>query len=157
MIKRKADVDNNAAFEASCQDNDIALARKGVNVTPVSYIDLQGQERVIESQNLQKEVLNTNFSVGDIIKVYSKIRENNREQLQVFRGVVVERHGDSSKETFTVRRFSDGMHTDATFYLSSHYVEKIEIVRKRRMRRERLNYLKERVGKEKSIKKSTNA
>ena len=92
------------------------------------------------------------FHVGDTVKVYGKIKEGNRERVQVFEGVVLKRQGGSSRETFTVRKSSNGVGVEKTWPLHSPNVEKIEIVRYGKVRRAKLNYLRERVGKAAKVK-----
>ena len=81
------------------------------------------------------------FHVGDTVKVYGKIKEGNRERVQVFEGTVLKRQGGGARETFTVRKFSNGIG-----------VEKIEVVRRGKVRRAKLNYLRDRVGKKAKVK-----
>ena len=92
------------------------------------------------------------FHVGDTVKVYGKIKEGNRERVQVFEGVVLKRQGGSSRETFTVRKSSNGVGVEKTGPLHSPNVEKIEIVRYGKVRRAKLNYLRDRVGKAAKVK-----
>ena len=93
----------------------------------------------IEAEQLKAAV--DEFEVGDTVKVYGKIKEGNRERIQVFEGVVLKRQGGSNRETFTVRKTSGGIG-----------VEKIEVVRKGKVRRAKLNYLRDRVGKKAKVK-----
>lgn len=92
------------------------------------------------------------FSVGDTVKVYAKIKEGNRERVQVFEGVVLKRQGGSSRETFTVRKNSNGIGVEKTWPLHSPSVEKVEVVRYGKVRRAKLNYLRGRVGKAAKVK-----
>ena len=92
------------------------------------------------------------FHVGDTVKVYGKIKEGNRERVQVFEGVVLKRQGGGARETFTVRKTSNGVGVEKTWPLHSPNVEKIEIVRYGKVRRAKLNYLRERVGKAAKVK-----
>ena len=92
------------------------------------------------------------FHVGDTVKVYGKIKEGNRERVQVFEGVVLKRQGGSSRETFTVRKTSNGVGVEKTWPLHSPNVEKIEVVRFGKVRRAKLNYLRDRVGKAAKVK-----
>ncbi len=92
------------------------------------------------------------FRVGDTVKVYGKIKEGNRERIQVFEGVVIKRQGGSSRETFTVRKLSNGIGVEKTWPLHSPNVEKVEIVRRGKVRRAKLNYLRGRVGKAAKVK-----
>lgn len=92
------------------------------------------------------------FHVGDTVKVYGKIKEGNRERIQVFEGVVLKRQGGGARETFTVRKSSNGVGVEKTWPLHSPNVEKIEVVRFGKVRRAKLNYLRERVGKAAKVK-----
>ena len=92
------------------------------------------------------------FHVGDTVKVYGKIKEGNRERIQVFEGVVLKRQGGGARETFTVRKSSNGVGVEKTWPLHSPNVEKIEVVRYGKVRRAKLNYLRERVGKAAKVK-----
>ena len=104
----------------------------------------------IEAEQLKAEV--PNFSVGDTVKVYAKIKEGNRERVQVFEGTVLKRQGGSNRETFTVRKNSNGIGVEKTWPLHSPNVEKIEVVRYGKVRRAKLNYLRGRVGKAAKVK-----
>ena len=97
-----------------------------------------------------KEV--TEFNVGDTIKVYAKIKEGNRERVQAFEGTVLKKQGGSCRETFTVRKTSNGVGVEKTWPLHSPNVEKIEVVRRGKVRRAKLNYLRDRVGKKAKVK-----
>jgi large subunit ribosomal protein L19 len=92
------------------------------------------------------------FQVGDTVRVHNKIREGNRERIQIFEGVVLKKQGGSNRQTFTVRKISGGIGVEKTWPLHSPNVEKIEIVRQGKVRRAKLNYLRERVGKKAKIK-----
>ena len=92
------------------------------------------------------------FRVGDTVKVYAIIKEGNRERIQVFEGVVLKRQGGSSRETFTVRKTSNGIGVEKTWPLHSPNVEKIEVVRHGKVRRAKLNYLRQRSGKSAKVK-----
>lgn len=103
----------------------------------------------IEAAQL-KEV--TEFNVGDTIKVYAKIKEGNRERVQAFEGTVLKKQGGSSRETFTVRKNSNGVGVEKTWPLHSPTIEKIEVIRRGKVRRAKLNYLRDRVGKKAKVK-----
>ena len=92
------------------------------------------------------------FSVGDTVKVYAKVKEGNRERTQVFEGVVLKKQGGSTRETFTVRKTSNGVGVEKTWPLHSPIVEKVEVVRLGKVRRAKLNYLRDRVGKAAKVK-----
>ena len=92
------------------------------------------------------------FRVGDTVRVSAKIKEGNRERIQVFEGVVIKRQGGSNRETFTVRKSSNGVGVEKTWPLHSPFVEKIEVVRKGKVRRAKLFYLRDRVCKKAKVK-----
>lgn len=104
----------------------------------------------IEDAQLKKEI--ADFRVGDTIKVYAKIKEGNRERVQVFEGTVIKRQNGGARETFTVRKFSNGIGVEKSWPLHSPNVEKIEVVRLGKVRRAKLYYLRERVGKAAKVK-----
>ena len=106
----------------------------------------------IENEAL-KEV--NEFNVGDTVKVYGKIKEGNRERIQVFEGTVLKRQGTGARETFTVRKFSNGVGVEKTWPVYSPLVEKVEVVRKGKVRRAKLNYLRSRVGKAAKVKEAS--
>ena len=92
------------------------------------------------------------FEVGDTIKVHNLIREGSRERIQIFEGTVIARHGGGISETFTVRRVAYGCGVEKTFPLHSPHVAKVEIVRLGKVRRSKLYYLRDRVGKAAKVK-----
>ena len=92
------------------------------------------------------------MEIGDTVKVYGKIKEGNRERIQVFEGVVLKRQGGSNRETFTVRKTSNGVGVEKTWPVHSPNVEKIEVVRHGKVRRAKLNYLRDRVGRKAKVK-----
>lgn len=104
----------------------------------------------IEAAELKAEV--AEFNVGDTVKVYNKIKEGNKERTQVYEGVVIKRQGGSNRETFTVRKISNGVGVEKTWPLHSPNVEKIEVVRRGKVRRAKLYYLRDRVGKAARVK-----
>ena len=104
----------------------------------------------IEAAQLKAEV--PQFNVGDTVKVYGKIKEGNRERIQIFEGTVMKVQGGSNRATFTVRKSSNGVGVEKTWPLHSPNVEKVEVVRKCKVRRAKLNYLKGRVGKKEKVK-----
>ena len=104
----------------------------------------------IEAAQLKESI--TEFHVGDTVKVHARIKEGNRERVQVFEGTVLKRQGGSSRETFTVRKNSNGIGVEKTWPLHSPTIEKIEVVRYGKARRAKLNYLRERVGKAAKVK-----
>ena len=92
------------------------------------------------------------FGVGDTVKVYIKIKEGNRERVQVFEGFVLKKQNGGISETFTVRRIASGVGVEKTFPLHSPKIEKIEVVRQGAIRRAKLNYMRQRTGKAAKIK-----
>ena len=92
------------------------------------------------------------FSVGDTVRVSIKVREGNKERIQVFEGFVLKRQNGGISESFTVRKISSGVGVEKTFPLHSPRIEKIELVRKGDVRRAKLNYMRERTGKAARIK-----
>ncbi len=92
------------------------------------------------------------FRVGDTIRVHAKIKEGNRERVQVFEGTVLKKQGGGVRETFTVRKTSNGVGVEKTWPLHTPTIEKIEVVRKGKVRRAKLNYLRDRVGKAAKVK-----
>jgi len=106
--------------------------------------------QAIESEQLRKDI--PDFKVGDTVKVWVKIVEGTRERLQAFEGTVMARRNGSTRETFTVRRLSYGVGVERTFPVHSPKLDRIEIVRRGRVRRAKLYYLRNRVGKSAKIK-----
>ena len=104
----------------------------------------------IEAEQLRAE--SYEFSVGDTVRVHAKIKEGNRERIQIFEGTVLKRQGGSNRETFTVRKTSNGVGVEKTWPLHSPFVEKIEVVRRGKVRRAKLFYLRDRVGKAAKVK-----
>ena len=104
----------------------------------------------IEEAQLKSDI--TPFSVGDTIKVYAKVKEGNRERTQVFEGTVIKRQNGSNRETFTVRKSSNGIGVEKTWPLHSPIVEKVEVTRRGKVRRAKLYYLRDRVGKKAKVK-----
>ena len=104
----------------------------------------------IEAEQLKADA--PQFSVGDTVKVFGKIKEGNRERIQVFEGTVIKKQGGSNRETFTVRKLSNGVGVEKTWPLHSPNVEKVEVVRKGKVRRAKLYYLRDRVGKKAKVR-----
>ena len=92
------------------------------------------------------------FNVGDTLKVYIKIKEGNKERIQMFEGFVLKIQNGGLSRTFTVRKISSGVGVEKTFPIHSPVIEKIEVVRKGSVRRAKLNYMRERTGKSAKIK-----
>lgn len=104
----------------------------------------------IEVAQLKESV--PEFHVGDTVRVHGKIKEGNRERIQIFEGVVLKRQGGGNRETFTVRKTSGGIGVEKTWPLHSPNVEDIEVVRRGKVRRAKLNYLRERSGKSAKVR-----
>ena len=107
----------------------------------------------IESAQLKAEV--PEFRVGDTVRVHALIKEGNRERIQIFEGTVLKRQGGSTRETFTVRKSSNGVGVEKTWPLHSPHVVKVEVIRQGKVRRAKLNYLRDRVGKAAKVKELT--
>ena len=106
-------------------------------------------------KSIEKAQLRTDrpdFNVGDTLRVFVKVVEGNRERLQAFEGTVIARRNGSCRETFTVRRVSYGIGVERTFPLHSPRVDHIEIIRRGKVRRAKLYYLRDRVGKGAKVK-----
>lgn len=104
----------------------------------------------IEDAQLKPEV--DSFRVGDTVRVSAKVVEGSRERIQVFEGTVIKRQNGSNRETFTVRKSSNGIGVEKTWPLHSPIVEKIEVTRRGKVRRAKLYYLRDRVGKKAKVK-----
>lgn len=106
----------------------------------------------IEDAQLKSDI--PAFRPGDTVRVHGKIKEGNRERIQVFEGVVLKRQGGGNRETFTVRKTSNGIGVEKTWPLHSPNVEKIEVVRYGKVRRAKLTYLRKRSGKSAKVKEA---
>ena len=106
--------------------------------------------RNIEAAQLKAEV--PEFRTGDTVRVHALIKEGNRERIQIFEGTVLKRQGGSTRETFTVRKSSNGVGVEKTWPLHSPHVVKVEVIRQGKVRRAKLNYLRDRVGKAAKVK-----
>ena len=104
----------------------------------------------IEAAELKASV--DDFGVGDTVRVYGKIKEGNRERIQVFEGTVLKRQGGSNRETFTVRKTSNGVGVEKTWPMNSPFVAKVEVIRLGKVRRAKLTYLRDRIGKAAKVK-----
>ena len=104
----------------------------------------------IESAQLKAEV--PEFRVGDTVRVHTLIKEGNCERIQIFEGTVLKRQGGSTRETFTVRKNSNGVGVEKTWPIHSPHVVKVEVIRQGKVRRAKLNYLRDRVGKAAKVK-----
>ena len=106
--------------------------------------------KVLSEQQLKSDL--PALKIGDTVKVHAKIKEGNRERIQVFQGDVIRRQGASVRETFTVRKISFSIGVERTFPVHSPKIEKIEVTRKGDVRRAKLYYLRNKVGKAAKIK-----
>ena len=106
----------------------------------------------LEQEQLKNEV--PNFGPGDTVKVHVRIVEKKRERIQVFEGVVIKRQGGGNRETFTVRKISFNVGVERTFPVHSPKIEKIEVTRKGKVRRAKINYLRTRTGKAAKVKEA---
>ncbi len=104
----------------------------------------------IEAEQMKETV--PEFRVGDTVRVHNKIKEGNRERIQIFEGTVIKRQNGGARETFTVRKTSNGIGVEKTWPLHSPFVENIEVVRRGKVRRAKLFYLRDRVGKAAKVK-----
>ena len=106
----------------------------------------------LEQEQLKNEV--PNFGPGDTVKVHVRIVEGKRERVQVFEGVVIKRQDGGNRETFTVRKISFNVGVERTFPVHSPKIEKIEVTRKGKVRRAKINYLRTRTGKAAKVKEA---
>lgn len=104
----------------------------------------------IEREQLRNDLPEIN--IGDTVRVYVKVVEGNRERLQAFEGIIIQKNNGSNRETFTVRRVSYGIGIERTFPVHSPKIDHIEIVRRGKVRRAKLYYLRDRVGKAAKVK-----
>ena len=107
-------------------------------------------EQISQEINIVNDV--PNFAAGDTLTVYYKIREGNKERIQFFKGVVIQRKGTGSTETFTIRKMSSGIGVERIFPVNSPLIEKIELNKKGKVRRARIFYLRNLTGKSARIK-----
>jgi large subunit ribosomal protein L19 len=105
---------------------------------------------LIEQEQLRTDI--PEFHAGDTVKVHVKVVEGNRERVQVFEGVVIARRGTSVRESFTVRKLSFGVGVERSFPLHSPIIDKIQVVTRGDVRRAKLYYLRDRVGKAAKVK-----
>ena len=106
--------------------------------------------KAIEDEQLKSDI--TDFNVGDTVRVFAKVIEGSRERVQVYEGTVLKRQNGGARETFTVRKNSNGVGVEKTWPLHSPIIEKIEVVRRGKARRAKLFYLRDRVGKAAKVK-----
>ena len=117
---------------------------------PESMEDTMDIIRAIEQEQLKTDL--PAFGPGDTVKVHIRIKEGKRERVQIFEGVVLKRQGGGLTEMFTVRKISFGVGVEKTFPVHSPSIEKIDVTRRGKVRRAKLNYLRDRVGKAAKIK-----
>ena len=106
--------------------------------------------KAFTSEQLKAEVPELN--VGDTVRVHNRIKEGNRERIQMFEGIIIAKHGGGISATFTVRRVSYGVGVEKTFPVHSPNVEKVDIIRRGKVRRAKLFYLRDRQGKGAKVK-----
>ena len=106
----------------------------------------------IEDEQLKENV--GNFRVGDTVRVYAKIKEGARERIQMFEGIVIKRQNGGARETFTVRKLSNGVGVEKTWPLHSPMIDHVDVIRNGKVRRARLTYLRDRVGKAAKVKEA---
>ena len=106
----------------------------------------------IEDEQLKENV--GNFRVGDTVRVYAKIKEGARERIQMFEGIVIKRQNGGVRETFTVRKLSNGVGVEKTWPLHSPVIDHVDVIRNGKVRRARLTYLRDRVGKAAKVKEA---
>ena len=109
--------------------------------------------RAIEKEQIREDL--TQFNIGDTIKVHVRIKEGNRERIQMFEGTVIKRQNGGLRETFTVRRVAYGVGVERTFPINAPIIDKIDVVRRGKVRRAKLFYLRDRVGKAAKVKELT--
>jgi large subunit ribosomal protein L19 len=105
---------------------------------------------ILEQEQLKSDM--PVFNIGDTVKVHLKVKEGTRERIQTFEGIVLKRQNGGIRETFTVRRISYGVGVERTLPVHSPKIEKIEVIRRGKVRRAKLNYLRERTGKAAKVK-----
>lgn len=111
--------------------------------------------REIEKEQLKENI--NEFRVGDTVKVYAKVKEGQRERIQIFEGTVLKRQGGGVRETFTVRKISGGIGVERTWPVHSPNIEKVEVLRHGKVRRAKLNFLRGRVGKSAKLKEAVSS
>ena len=123
---------------------------KWIKNTPEPMEDTMEIIRAIEQEQIKQDL--PDFGAGDTVKVHIRIKEGKRERVQIFEGVVLKRQGGGLREMFTVRKISFGVGVEKTFPVHSPSIEKIDVTRRGKVRRAKLNYLRDRVGKAAKIK-----
>src|SRR6516162_10538806 len=124
------------------RQDDSALSQKGMFIMPAKRTAIMKQ---VEAPSLRAEALD--FSIGDTVNVHTRILEGDKERIQIFNGVVIARRGSGTRELFTVRRIVGGEGVERTFPIHSPKIARLEVVRHGKVRRAKLFYLRERMGK----------
>lgn len=125
------------------------VLRTSKNVQGGTTMSAQDIIKSIEDAQLREVA---EFKTGDTVRVYAKVKEGNRERIQVFEGTVIKRQNGGARETFTVRKQASGVGVEKTWPVHSPIIEKIEVVRRGKVRRAKLYYLRDRVGKAAKVK-----
>jgi large subunit ribosomal protein L19 len=128
----------------------VTIGIKNIKILSKEVTDMNNIIKQIEDAQLKENV--AVFNVGDTVRVHNKIKEGNRERIQIFEGTVLKRQGTGARETFTVRKSSNGVGVEKTWPVHSPFVEKVEVIRFGKVRRAKLNYLRDRVGKKAKVK-----
>lgn len=125
------------------------VLRTSKNIQGGTTMSAQDIIKSIEDAQLREVA---EFKTGDTVRVHAKVKEGNRERIQVFEGTVIKRHNGGARETFTVRKQASGVGVEKTWPVHSPIIEKIEVVRRGKVRRAKLYYLRDRVGKAAKVK-----
>ena len=125
------------------------VLRTSKNVQGGTTMSAQDIIKSIEDAQLREVA---EFKTGDTVRVHAKVKEGNRERIQVFEGTVIKRQNGGARETFTVRKQASGVGVEKTWPVHSPIIEKIEVVRRGKVRRAKLNYIRSRVGKAAKVK-----
>ena len=125
------------------------VLRTSKNVQGGTTMSAQDIIKSIEDAQLREVA---EFKTGDTVRVHAKVKEGNRERIQVFEGTVIKRQNGGARETFTVRKQASGVGVEKTWPVHSPITEKIEVVRRGKVRRAKLYYLRDRVGKAAKVK-----
>ena len=125
------------------------VLRTSKNVQAGTTMSAQDIIKSIEDAQLREVA---EFKTGDTVRVHAKVKEGNRERIQVFEGTVIKRQNGGARETFTVRKQASGVGVEKTWPVHSPIIEKIEVVRRGKVRRAKLYYLRDRVGKAAKVK-----
>lgn len=125
------------------------VLRTSKNVQGGTTMSAQDIIKSIEDAQLREVA---EFKTGDTVRVHAKVKEGNRERIQVFEGTVIKKQNGGARETFTVRKQASGVGVEKTWPVHSPIIEKIEVVRRGKVRRAKLYYLRDRVGKAAKVK-----